>query len=263
FAAVCGLFLLTPVNAHSVTGDELILLLGGIGVFAACLLTVVFFIGLLALPVVAFVFACRLIYVRYFRDRVTPGGDSRLFDFGAVGLVLASLSAASLENTSVGFSFDPHSQSSSRLIVDAPASTVWRAMKQATTPDFPLPEILRVFPQPTAVLIDEGIRLGSRRVVRFEGREGRGRLSMVVVERTPTKVTFKVLSDTTPIANWVRHEKLIYEVVPHGAQTELSVSLHFERRLAPSWFFTPVMKASAFLAMDVLARDTKARAEAL
>ena len=136
-------------------------------------------------------------------------------------------------------------------------------MAKATQPEFPLPQILHTLPRPIAVLVDEGVELGSRRTVQFEGREGKGQLSMVVSERTDTKAMFKVLSDTSPFGNWIGYKYLTYEVHPLGNQSELRVSLDFERKLAPSWFFTPVMKTGAYLAMNVLARDTKHRAEAL
>jgi hypothetical protein len=39
------------------------------------------------------------------------------------------------------------------------------------------------------------------------------------------------------------------------------VQLNFERKLAPKWFFGPMMRGAAYLAADVLVRDVAARAE--
>lgn len=134
-------------------------------------------------------------------------------------------------------------------------------MEQATSPEFPLPEMLRLFPQPTEVSIDEGTRLGAKRQVQFNGREGSGTLSLQVTKRNDTEVVFTVLSDTTPFSNWIAFQQLRYQIVPHASGALLEVSLDFKRRLAPAWFFQPVMRNAAKLAMGVLARDVKNRAE--
>jgi hypothetical protein len=107
-----------------------------------------------------------------------------------------------------------------------------------------------------------GAARGARRVVHFRGREGAGDLTLRVGSRTTEEARFDVVSDTSPIAHWVRHRSLAYrvEAAPGGAR--LTVSLDYDRRLAPSWFFRPFMRLAASLAVDVLARDTKARAEA-
>ena len=73
---------------------------------------------------------------------------------------------------------------------------------------------------------------------------------------------FEILSDTSPFAMWVAHKHLTYRVEAAGNDaTRLTVSLDYDRMLAPSWFFTPATKGAARLAMDVLARDVKSRAE--
>jgi len=118
-----------------------------------------------------------------------------------------------------------------------------------------------VFPRPVAVLVDEGVSLGANRVVRIEGREGAGDLRLRVIERTENTVEFEVLSDTSPIAGWVGFQTLTYSVVPDGEGAMLSVRLNFDRKLAPKWFFGPMMRGAAYLAADVLVRDVVARAE--
>lgn len=134
-------------------------------------------------------------------------------------------------------------------------------MEQATSPSFPLPAILSSFPQPVDVVIDEGTALGATRKVAFQGREGAGFLTLIVTERSDTQAVFRVISDTTPYANWIAYKSLTYTVQPENSGTRLSVSLDFDRLLAPSWFFTPMTKGASRLAMDVLARDVKSRSE--
>ena len=82
-----------------------------------------------------------------------------------------------------------------------------------------------------------------------------------MVERTETKAVFDVISDTSPFANWVAHRRLIYQVREENDGSRLDITLEYDRQLAPAWFFSPMIKGAAYLAMDVLARDVKERAE--
>jgi hypothetical protein len=70
-----------------------------------------------------------------------------------------------------------------------------------------------------------------------------------------------VISDTSPYAQWVAFHTLTYQVTPNAQNTQLDVTLEYDRLLSPAWFFTPAIKGAAHLAMSVLARDVKLRAE--
>jgi hypothetical protein len=70
-----------------------------------------------------------------------------------------------------------------------------------------------------------------------------------------------VVSDTSPYANWVSYQSLTYRTRTEQGLTILDVTLEYDRLLAPAWFFAPAIKGAAYLAMDVLARDVKSRAE--
>jgi hypothetical protein len=50
--------------------------------------------------------------------------------------------------------------------------------------------------------------------------------------------------------------------VPDGAGTLLTVTSDYDRLLSPAWFFRPYIGLASYLAVNVLARDTKQRAEA-
>jgi hypothetical protein len=176
-------------------------------------------------------------------------------------LVITALIIASFEGLPNYYTFDDKSRVVATGLIDADPDRVWRAMQQATSPDFPLPNILAVFPQPVSVIVDEGISVGANRQVQFQGREGAGFLSLRVVSRTDNEVVFAVIRDTSPYANWIEFQTLSYRVTPQGEQSRLEVSLGFKRELSPAWFFTPMMNGAARLAMDVLARDVKTRAE--
>ena len=191
-----------------------------------------------------------------------PGGGTHLHDAGAVALALIAIGAASLEGLSPALSFAVADGASRTFTVAAPPARVWQEVAKATSPAFPLPLMLKSIPQPVAVLVDTGADLGSRRVVRFKGREGEGDLVLEVVRRTPEEAVFEARSDTSPIAQWIRQRALTFRVEPADTGSRLTVSSTYDRLLSPAWFFRPYVRLAAFLAVDVLARDTKARAEA-
>lgn len=191
------------------------------------------------------------------------GPQTRLRDGASLSIAVTVLIAGSVEGISPLTSFATENHSSATYQIDATPVQVWTVMETATSPDVPLRALLMSFPQPTEVVIDEGTALGAMRRVAFQGREGAGHLTLQVTDRTDTKATFTVVSDTTPYAAWVAYQTLTYDVVAMGQGTQITVTLTYDRMLSPSWFFTPAMTGAAHLAMDVLARDVKTQAEAL
>lgn len=223
-----------------------------------CALMIGIVVGVVALVMMAFVRVLRAVFGR---GKSGDGPQSRLFDVGTLTVVGAVLMTASLEGTPYGYAFDGQDRASTSRLIAAPADRVWETMQTATSPAFPLPAALALFPQPTDVVVDEGTVLGANRVVQFTGREGAGRLHLRVTEVLPDQAVFTVVSDTTPYRGWVRYTHLTYTVTPQENDTLLTVTFDFERRLAPRWFFGPVMRGASYLAADVLARDVAARAE--
>ena len=242
----------TPAYAGSGIGQTILMV-----VFCAAIIAAV----LGALAVVAYIIS--LVIKRVFQVvRPTPKDpDSRLFDVGSLAVAGVFLAIFSLEGLPQSYGFTTRNQSTASYHIDASPAQVWQTMEQATSPSFPLPAILSSFPQPVDVVIDEGTALGATRKVAFQGREGAGFLTLIVTERSDTQAVFRVISDTTPYANWIAYKSLTYTVQPENSGTRLSVSLDFDRLLAPSWFFTPMTKGASRLAMDVLARDVKSRSE--
>ena len=188
--------------------------------------------------------------------------DSRLLDGSLAACALLAIAMASLEGITPALTFNSRDRASTSLDVAASPERVWEAVAKATSPSFALPTMLRSIPQPVAVIVDEGADLGARRIVRFKGREGQGDLVLKVVHRSRTEAVFEAVSDGSPIGKWVRHRSLTFRVEPNGKGSRLTVALDYERLLSPAWFFRPYVHAAAYLAADVLGRDTMQRAEA-
>lgn len=222
-----------------------------------CIFVLLLIVGIAALLIYGLWICAKAIFSR---SPPSDGPETRLFDVASLALVFGALGLASFEGVPGAYAFEKaHSVTAARSIA-APPEAVWTVMETSTAPDFPLPDILDVFPRPTQIVTDEGMSLGARRDVAFSGREGAGLLSLKVTERSAHKATFAVQGDTTPFSQWIGFERLSFEVLPTGTGSDVIVTLDFTRHLSPAWAFTPMMRGAGWLAMDVLARDIQTRA---
>jgi|GEM_PF-1694202 len=250
FALLAG-SLFAPLPAQANAGE----VVQGILIVLFCLFILAVILAILAFIVWMIVKFCRWAFGKNDNENDT------LNDFGTLIFVAVFLGVASLEGLPRFYSFEKSANATASQVIDADVARVWHTMETATSPAIQLPNILSTFPRPTAVIVDQGTRLGANRQIKFEGREGEGYLRLQVIERTPTKAVFEVLSDTTPFAGWISYKHLTYFVTPKGDQTQLNVTLDFDRDLSPAWFFKPMMRGASYFAMSVLATDIKNRAE--
>lgn len=122
----------------------------------------------------------------------------------------------------------------------------------AMTPRFgrQLPLFFRLgFPTPMHPT-GEGLRVGDRRTVVFahEGHHS-GSLSLQVVESTPTFVRFSPVSDDSYLTHWLRWREARVELEELGQdRTRVRWTLHYARRLDPSWYFDPLERYGVTLA---------------
>jgi len=244
---------LVPEEAVGTSIDEFI---GGIGIALFCLV-VIGIVGGIAGAIIYFIYKG----VKKISSK-SKDDSNNLNELVSLGLPFCLLFAASLEGVSGAYKFATAKQSSASVHIAAGADKVWRTLETATSPDFPLPGMLWMIPRPVEVQVDEGTTLGANRVVKFAGREGEGLLRLRVVARDDLQATFKVLSDDSPVANWVAHKQLTYRVTPTATGSVLTVSLGYERLLSPAWFFNTISHAAAYLATSTLAKDVKQRSEA-
>ena len=228
------------------------LIIGPVFQYLGCLGIVV----IVMLIPIAIIFGITKLILKLFRRR----DDNRKLDFGIVIFAFLAIGLASQEGVSDTLTIAPATRVASSITTSASPDRLWQAVGIATSPAFPLPAMLRIIPRPVAIVLDEGSALGARRVVHFVGREGAGDLALRVSQRTAEEAVYRVESDQSPIAGWITEKSLTFRVEPSGEGTRLTVVLDYDRRLSPAWFFGPYIRVAAFLAADVLARDTAERA---
>lgn len=228
---------------------------------AFAVLFCLFIIGVVAV-VITFAIAITLFILRTLFDLAFKNRDKdTLNDAGGLLLGVGLLVLMSLEGVPWGYAFSGKGEAGATRIIAAAPAQVWQTLKTTTSPVVPLPTALSLFPQPIDVPVDEGMGLGARRVVTIMGRPGTGDLALKVTQRSDSHAVLTVQSDESPMAVWLAFKTLRYDIAAHPEGTALTISLAYDRLLAPAWIFDPMMTAAATLAMGVLAQDAKERAE--
>jgi hypothetical protein len=135
-----------------------------------------------------------------------------------------------------------------------PASELEAALARPPRLDLELPAYLRLgFPRPVAASGD-GLDVGDRRSIRFEGGEGKpGNLELEVAERTPGRVRFDFVDDTSHISHWLTWQSatLRWAALENGT-TRVRFAIAFRRDLDPAWYFGPWQRYAVSLAGEYL-----------
>jgi hypothetical protein len=99
------------------------------------------------------------------------------------------------------------------------------------------------FPTPIDIA-GVGTEIGDTRDIQFESKtKGIGTLSLKIVERDKTSVTFNVIKDTTHIGHWLTWSTIDVTLIDKGEnQTEVIWVSNFTCDLGPKWYFEPIEK---------------------
>jgi hypothetical protein len=166
------------------------------------------------------------------RRRKREGGG-RLYSIALIPLLMMSL-----EGVIPGLSFPSDITVTRTKTVDAAPADVETKLAQAPLFSRRLPSLLAFsFPRPVGAN-GTGSQPGDRRVVDYA--DGKS-LVVVVQERGPGHVVFKPIQDTSPISHWLTWTASDVRWRDAGnGRTEVTWTLHFQRRLAPAWYFGPL-----------------------
>ena len=108
-----------------------------------------------------------------------------------------------------------------------------------------LPLFLRAgFPRPLDSLGGGDLELGTQWTIPFDhGEKSPHNLTVKISERTPNSLTLLPVLDETEMGKWMTWEKITWHwrTTPQG-QTEVSLTLDFQRNLDPALYFGPVQR---------------------
>lgn len=246
---------LTP-KARSATGMivkglTLVLLLSG----------VVFFEGFICIVMAAplFYLVGIIIGIPIDRARRKKQSEGRIYSIVGFGLLLLSI-----EGVTPATTVPQHQVVRATQVVQSSSADVREALAATPTFDQPLPLYLKMgFPRPVSAH-GEGLRVGDRRTIAFgtespmepmepshqhhalAEQDGGGVLELEIVRSGRNRVVFAPVQDATAFTHWISWGRSIVEWRSLDQNTtEVTWTLHFERRLSPSWYFGPWQRYAA------------------
>jgi hypothetical protein len=242
---------LTP-KAKSATG----MIVKGL-TLALLLSGVVFFEGFICILMAAPLFYLVGIAIGIPIDRARRRKQSEIRIYSIVGLAMILLS---VEGVTPATSFSQNEVVRATRVVNAPSYVVEHAIASTPRFDGELPFYLKLgFPRPTAAY-GSGLEVGDRRTIVF-GNESpmepmgvshrhhtdhvdrtgnRGVLELKIVRSEEGLVVFKPVEDATAFTHWIKWGRsMVRWEAGEAGTTEVSWTLHFKRRLSPSWYFGP------------------------
>ena len=113
------------------------------------------------------------------------------------------------------------------------------------SPEYPDPDGFLSIGFPTPVdAYGSGLEVGDIRVVEFTGGsdEAPSELRMEITHSSPGRVVFAIVSDTTPLANWmdIQESEVLWTEGSNG--TEVSWTMRWERKVHPGVYFGPAQQ---------------------
>lgn len=156
-------------------------------------------------------------------------------------LIVGVLLVSSLEGTMPATTAPRHAVVAAERVLDASPAAVVAALGGLPDLHAPLPVPLRLgFPRPVSAEV-EGLDVGDRTAVAFPRPDGPGALVLEVSGRTDRSVTWRPVSDTTPISGWLSwtSSEVAWEPLPDG-RTRVRWTLTYDRGLDPVWYFGPL-----------------------
>lgn len=255
--AVLAITLALTPKAKSATG----MIVKGL-TLALLLSGVVFFEGFICILMAAPLFYLVGIVIGIPIDRARRKRQSEGRVYSIVGVALLLLS---VEGVTPATSFSQQEVVRVTRVVDASPPEVRAALASTPTFDGHLPFYLKLgFPRPVAAY-GSRLRIGDRRTILF-GKEspmepmgeshghghpevaanGGGVLELEVARSKKGLVVFKPVEDATAFTHWISWGRSVVEWrAVDGGSTEVTWTLHFKRRLSPSWYFGPWQRYAA------------------
>lgn len=177
------------------------------------------------------------------RHQRRTGQDEKWYGDKMNCTCIAVLAMMSLEGVTEALSFGRDEVVVVRREVSLSAGEVMQVL--AAPPEFDeaeLPLFLKLgFPLPQEFR-GQGLAIGDERVIHFAGGEGDpGDVVVRVVESSSNKVVFRLVKDESHIDHWLAWKEIAWEVAKNSAgNNEVSITMSYERKLDPAWYFKPV-----------------------
>jgi hypothetical protein len=97
------------------------------------------------------------------------------------------------------------------------------------------------FPKPIEIK-ETGTNIGDVRNIQFKSNtKGIGTLSIEIIEKSNSSITFKPISDNTHINHWLTWKQIKVEIIKISPnETKIKWTSQYQCDLGPSWYFEPL-----------------------
>lgn len=163
----------------------------------------------------------------------------------------------SSEGTRPALSFAREEVVSAERVIPASPQQVEAALSSMPRLNGELPFYLRLgFPRPVSVMAN-GTAPGETYRIHFAGGEGKpGDLVLQVAEHRAGVMSFRVVSDTSHVAHWLKWEQSTVEWQQVDvSHTRVRWTLRYRRLLDPAWYFRPWERYAVHLTAAQLITD--------
>ena len=203
---------------------------------------------LMASPIFFFVVLAVGYFIQALRGTYGGGNNSKL-----QGLVFLPFLLMSLEGTSDTLSLPRHEAVTVRRLLPTGMSEVEAALAESPDVTGSAPAFFHLgFPLPASAE-GRGLTVGDSRMIGFITPSGRtSTMTLRVTERWDGGVRFAVADDRTPMRNWLAWQDSVVEWRPADGGVQVTWTVHFQRKLDPMWYFSPLERYGVGLAADYL-----------
>lgn len=122
---------------------------------------------------------------------------------------------------------------------------------------------LALFPRPIAVDA-KSVAVGAKHTAHMEYRRWglaninvhRGTTVMEFTESTPTRLRARFIHDDSYLSHYMNFETWALDMTPLATgQTQVTITISYDRKLAPSWYFGPLQKKAVGDGLEYALRD--------
>ncbi|MGJ8561208.1 MAG: hypothetical protein ACSHX3_13315 [Litorimonas sp.] len=178
------------------------------------------------------------------------GGTGHHLRSSLIPAIIVILSLDGIRGTGISLGPDRATTVSRTATFDLTPAQIRANIIDHTYPASGRSALLALFPRPVSV-VAQSLNVGARHTAQMEYRRWgfanvnvhRGTMVMEFVQNTPTQLRAQFIHDDSYLSHYMDFETWALDMVPLASgQTEVTITIGYNRKLAPSWYFGPLQK---------------------
>lgn len=193
----------------------------------------------------------------------SDGGPGQHLRSSLIPMIIVILSLEGIPGTGVSLGPDKATTVSRTAVLDLTPAQVRANIIGHTYPAAGRSRFLALFPRPISVDA-QSLDIGTIHTAHMEYRRWglahinvhRGTTVMEFTESTPTRLRARFIHDDSYLSHYMNFETWELDMIPlTTGQTQVTITVGYERKLAPAWYFAPLQKKAVGDGLDYALRD--------